>query len=204
MRLLRQWRHQHSNHLLSHSFYLTQKAKKVQETSLGIQEGVPAKELTAVKGKEMKARKRKSMGFAERKKGGMKDRAQRERIEERAKDRQEQAAIALRNLGDPWNNMSFLDKKRFGLHYYYAAVQENPQYGFHSRALLTAAELVRVSPSTILGWVTDYEENGEMKADGRGKGSPMLSPMDDEEFCTSLREFVKVLITRKAEKNVKI
>ena len=97
-------------------------------------------------------------------------------------------------LGDPWDNISFMEKKRFGLYYYYLRIADNPVYGFHGEALIYAADMVKVSPSTIMTWITEYEGIGEIKTDGRGHSSPMPSPMDNDSFREKLKEFVKVKI----------
>ena len=122
----------------------------------------------------------------------MKDKAQKEAIEERARGRKEEANAAMKHLGDPWDTISFLDKKRFGLHYYHTSIAANPYYGFHTEALMYAADMVRVCPRTILGWVAEFEEEGEMRPDARGKAAPQVSPMQDEEFRSSLKNFVKI------------
>ena len=109
----------------------------------------------------------------------------------------------MSSLGDPWDTISFLDKKRFGLHYYYTSIVANPLYGCQPQALIYAAEMVRVSPRTIFAWVTEYEGEGDIKPDARGKSAPMVSPMQDEEFRSSLKEFVpgRMRLMRKQRKH---
>ena len=126
------------------------------------------------------------------KKVGIKDKKKKESIIQRENDRRDVASAALDDIGDPWDNISFQDKKRFGLYYYYEAIKENPSYGSHRDALMHAAHMVRVSVNSILTWVTEYEGEGEIKPDGRGKHSPVISPMDNTDFRTALHEFVKV------------
>ena len=143
---------------------------------------------------EKLTRRRKNHKFGCVTKVGMKDKKQKASIIQRENQRRDHANAALVDLGDPWDNVSFQEKKRFGLHYYYKAIKENPSYGSHKDAMLHAAEMVRVSASTILNWVSEYEELGEVKSDGRGKHSSTKSPMDDSEFRSSLHDFVKVTL----------
>ena len=108
--------------------------------------------------------------------------------------------FTLSDIGNPWDNMSYVDKKRFGLHYYYTFIVSHPEYGFHTDALCYAANMVRVSPRTIHTWVTELEGGAEMKGDGRGRHSKTASPMEDPEFCAKLREYVKVSTYRQLYK----
>ena len=122
----------------------------------------------------------------------MKDAVKKAAILRKEEDRKEQATTALADLGNPWDNVPFVEKKRFGLHYYYQAIQANPAHGCHREGLIESAEKIGVTPNTILAWVTEYEGSGEIQEDKRGKSSPTISPMDDEDFKNNLREFVKV------------
>jgi len=71
---------------------------------------------------EPKKRKRKNNHFRKLKKAGMKDQKKMEKINEKADKREEEASIALASIGNPWDNVSFDDKKRFGLFYYFESV----------------------------------------------------------------------------------
>ena len=122
----------------------------------------------------------------------MKDQKKMEKINEKADKREEEASIALASIGNPWDNVSFDDKKRFGLFYYFESVKQDPSVGCHGKSVLHAAKMVDVTPRSIQTWLSEFEELGAIKSDGRGAHSKSVSPMDNAVFRESLKEFVKV------------
>ena len=137
-------------------------------------------------------KKKKSCNQRKGKKGGYKDKVLKAKVEEKKEEKRHFATEALDRLGQPWDTISFVEKKKFGLHYYYSFIQSNPKYWSHSAGLQYAADMVQVTPRTILAWVTEFEGLGEMKHDSRGHHSKLKSPMDDPDFRANLHEFVKV------------
>ena len=98
------------------------------------------------KGTNNKQYRRKDLKFRRKSKGNVKDLKRKLEIAKHQQKRKDAAASALDDLGNPWDNMNYMDKKRFGLYYYYNYVVSHPKYGFHTEALHHAAEMVKVSP----------------------------------------------------------
>ena len=71
--------------------------------------------------------------------------------------------------------------------YYFESVKQDPSVGCHGKSVLHAAKMVDVTPRSIQTKLSEFEELGAIKSDGRGAHSKSVSPMDNAIFRESQR-----------------
>ena len=98
--------------------------------------------------------------------------AERKRLEE-LQDAVAENDEYLEALGNPWDDMDFVTKKRIGIFFYLSAMREN---NFSvTESAHHAAEIVNVSSNTILNWVNGFKTSKEI-------GNRLISVV---ELCTN-------------------
>ena len=106
-------------------------------------------------------------------------------------------------LGNPWDDVSFDEKKRFALHFYYCRLQEvGCQPGGKFKARAHAAMLVGVCARTIGTWARDFEALSYLKESQRGKHSKTISPINSQEFREEFKTYVKENSRKSGEANL--
>ena len=107
-------------------------------------------------------------------------------------------------LGNPWDEVSFDEKKKFALHFYYTHLQEHS--GECSRikgpSRDHAAGLVGVSSRTIGQWALDFETTTYIQESKRGRHSKTKTPINDELFCYEFKAHVKENTRKRGEANL--
>ena len=106
-------------------------------------------------------------------------------------------------LGNPWDEVSLNEKKRFALHFYYSKLQEvGCQPGGKFCARKHAANLVDVCARTVGIWVREFEALTHLKESQRGKHSKTASPMNSPEFREEFKAYVKDNSRKSGEANL--
>ena len=95
-------------------------------------------------------------------------------------------------LGDPWEEISFDEKKKFGLHFYYNHLQEvGSEVGGKHQARVHAGKLIGISGRTIGVWVREFELKTYLVESRRGKHSKTVSPITNADFREEFKSYVK-------------
>ena len=113
---------------------------------------------------ESKQSKMKKNRFWARRKVGGKDirraEAAARKHAERRKEVLEEADECLAALGDPFESMDYDTKKHLGLYFYYTASKEEDRPV--SEYAEYAADVVKVSPNTIINWINGFRDSKEI------------------------------------------
>ena len=167
-------------------------------------------DLVHLGGAGLEGRRRKNRKRKKRKKAGNLSRYSEREIQREIERNQKilNEKVRIENLksclGNPWDDVSFDEKKKFALHFYYTHLQE------HSGACSKvkgpsrdhAAGLVGVSSRTIGQWALDFETTTYIQESKRGRHSKTKTPINDESFCLEFKAHVKENTRKRGEANL--